>query len=407
MEYANISRTVTRLRDELNQIGLRNRFYFKKKKHTAGEILDHQRRVDRVQEIRIPLRSLQIVLALLLALASLSAFADQVRFKNGDQLTGEILKSDAKNLLINTKVAGQVIVSWPEIQELHSDLPLHIVLADGKELVGRMATRDGILEIAAANGVTVEAPKESVVALRNNAEQSAYEKSQHRSLLRSWNGGVDAGFELTRGNSKTRNFRFAFAAARKVSQQEMRVYAESLYSIDDVPGASPHVSANENRGGVRLDNDFASSRFFVFANTDFMTDALQDLNLRSVVGGGIGYHLIDRDNATLNLLGGANFTRENYSEVQRNLAAGQVGEELTLKLGKSTSLVQNLAFFPGLTRNDRGEYRSSFSLGTITKISKWLGWQNNFSDVYVTNPPAGKKQNELVFTSGLHIAFFH
>jgi putative salt-induced outer membrane protein len=338
------------------------------------------------------LRSLQIALPLLLAFASLSAFADQVRFKNGDQLTGEILKSDAKDLLINTKVAGQVTVSWPEIQELHSDLPLHIVLADGKELVGRMATRDGRLEIAVGEGVTVEAPKESVVA---------------RSLLRRWDGGVDTGFELTRGNSKTRNFRFAFAAARRVSHREMTVYAESLYSIDDVPGASPHVSANENRGGARFDYDFASSRFFMFANTDFMTDALQGLNLRSVVGGGIGYHLIDRDNATLNLLGGANFTRENYAEVQRNLAAGQVGEELTLKLGKSTSLLQNLAFFPGLTRNDRGEYRSSFSLGTITKISKWLGWQNNFSDVYVTNPPAGKKQNELVFTSGLHLAFVH
>jgi putative salt-induced outer membrane protein len=353
------------------------------------------------------LHSLQIALPLLLAFASLSAFADQVRFKNGDQLTGEILKSDAKDLLINTKVAGQVTVSWSEIQELHSDFPLHIVLADGKELVGRMATRDGRLEIAVGEGVNVEAPKESIVALRNNAEQSAYEKSQHPSLLRRWDGGVDAGFELTRGNSKTRNFRFAFAAARKVSHQEMSAYAESLYSIDDVPGASPHVSANENRGGARFDHDFASSRFFMFANTDFMTDALQDLNLRSVVGGGIGYHLLDRDNATLNLRGGANFTRENYAEVQRNLAAGQVAEELTLKWGKSTSLLQSLAFFPGLTGNDRGEYRSSFSLGTITKISKWLGWQNNFSDVYVTNPPAGKKQNELVFTSGLHLAFLH
>ena len=353
------------------------------------------------------MRSLHLALPLLLAFASLLALADQVRFKNGDQLTGEILKSDAKNLLISTKVAGQVSVSWPEIQELHSDLPLHIVLASGKELMGRMATRGGRLEIVVEEGVTVEAPMESVVALRNNAEQSAYEKSQRRSLLRHWEGGLDAGFELTRGNSKTKNFRLAFAATRKVSRQEMTVSAESLYSIDDVPGASPHVSANENRGGARFDHDFATSQFFIFANTDFMTDALQDLNLRSVVGGGMGYHFVDRDNVTLSLLSGANFTRENYVEVQRNLAAGQLGEELTLKLGKSTSLEQNLAFFPGLTRSDRGDYRGSFSLSTITKISKWLGWQNNFSDVYVTNPPAGKKQNELVFTSGLHLAFVH
>ena len=185
------------------------------------------------------MRSLQIALPLLLAFVNLWTFADQVRFKNGDQLTGEILKSDAKTLVINTKVAGQVTVSWPEVQELHSDLPLHIVLADGKELVGKMATRDGTLEIAMGEGATVEAPKESIVALRNDAEQSAYEKFQHRSLLHRWDGGVDAGFELSRGNSKTRNFRLAFAAAHKVSHQEMTVYAQSLYSIDDIPGASP------------------------------------------------------------------------------------------------------------------------------------------------------------------------
>lgn len=84
----------------------------------------------------------------------------------------------------------------------------------------------------------------------------------------------------------------------------------------------------------------------------------------------------------------------------------QVGEELTLKLGKSTALLQNLAFFPDLT--DRGgNYRTNFSLGTVTKITKWLGWQTNFSDTYVTNPPAGKKQNELVLTSGPRLAFAH
>jgi hypothetical protein len=34
-----------------------------------------------------------------------------------------------------------------------------------------------------------------------------------------------------------------------------------------------------------------------------------------------------------------------------------------------------------------------------------LGWQNQFGDIYVTNPPLGKKQNDIVFTTGLNIAF--
>jgi putative salt-induced outer membrane protein len=352
-----------------------------------------------------PLRSLLIALPLLLAFASSSVFGDQVDFKNGDRLTGAIMKSDAKSLLMATAIAGEVTVSWQEIRELHSDLPLHVVLADGKELVGRLATHEGKLEIATGAGNPVEVPKERVVALRNDAEQLTYEKSQHRSLLQGWNGGLDAGLELTRGNSKTRNFRFAFGAVRKVSREALTLYAESLYSTDDVAGARPHVTANVNRGGARFDHDFIS-RLFVFANTDFMSDGLQDLSLRSVVGGGIGYRIINRDNATLKVLGGANFTRENYVEVQRNLAAGQVGEELVLKLGKSTALLQNLAFFPDLTGSG-SNYRTNFSLSTVTKIAKWLGWQNNFSDIYVTNPPPGKKQNELVFTSGLRLAFAH
>jgi putative salt-induced outer membrane protein len=350
------------------------------------------------------MRSLGVALPLLLAFSSSSLFADQVAFKNGDRLTGAILKSNTMTLVIKTIVAGEVSVSWSEIQELHSDLPLHVELADRKMLVGKVTTHDGQLEVATSTGA-VETSKESVVALRGDAEQSAYERSQRGSLLYGWDGGVDAGLELTRGNSETRNFRLAFRAGRKTARNELTVYAQSIYSLDDLPNARPHITANENSGGARFAHDL-TERLFLFSNTDFMSDGLQDLNLRFVLGGGAGYHAIKRERTTLDFLGGMNFTHEDYVEIQRNLAAGQVGEEFKLKLGKNTSMIQNVAFFPNLTAG-AGNYRVDFNFGTITKIAKWLGWQNNFSDAYVTNPPAGKKQNELVFTSGLRLAFFH
>jgi len=43
----------------------------------------------------------------------------------------------------------------------------------------------------------------------------------------------------------------------------------------------------------------------------------------------------------------------------------------------------------------------------VTKINKWIGWQNVFGDVYVTNPPAGKKRNDIFLTTGLNIPFIH
>lgn len=152
------------------------------------------------------LHSLQAVIPIFLTFGSPLLFADQVAFKNGDRLTGTILKSDAKNLVIRAAVAGEITVQWQEIQEIRSDLPLRVELADGI-IVGRVTSRDGRLEIVSNAGIPVEAPKESVVALRNNEEQLAYEKIQHPSLLQGWDGGIDAGFELTQGNSETRNFR--------------------------------------------------------------------------------------------------------------------------------------------------------------------------------------------------------
>jgi hypothetical protein len=158
-----------------------------------------------------------LALVFFIAFVNPLLFGDQIAFKNGDRLTGAILKSDAKNVLIGTVVAGDVTVLWQEIQELHSDQILYVELADGRTIVGLVTTRQGELEIATKAGA-VEAPTENVVAMRNSMEQLAFEKSQRRDFLHGWEGGLDAGLELTRGNSDTRNFRFAFRSARKVGR---------------------------------------------------------------------------------------------------------------------------------------------------------------------------------------------
>lgn len=350
------------------------------------------------------MRSIRLVLFLLFAVGCSNLFADQVVLKNGDRLTGTIVKSDDKNLVIKTEFAGEVTVQWPAIQELKSEQQLHVRLANGKTVVGPVSTRDGKLEVATKASGTFEAPKETVVLMRNDAEQVAYEKEQHPGLLEGWNGGLDVGFGLTRGNSETKNLALAFKATRKGLHDKLNLYAGSIYSTNAAAGAVTSTTANANRGGVRYEHDI-TSHVFGFGNADFMTNALQDLNLRSVFGGGLGYHLIERESTTLDILGGANYTHESYVPFTRNFAAAQIGEELMHKLGKSTTLSQNLYFFPDLT--DTGEYRISFNFGTVTKFNKWLGWQNNFNDIFVTNPPPGKRQNDIVFTTGLNVAFTH
>ncbi len=348
---------------------------------------------------------LQVLAVTFIFLFPMALFADQIVLKNGDRLTGTIEKSDGKALMIKTEFAGEVTVQWPAVQEITSTQKLHVSLNNGQTVSGTVTTSDGNLAIATADAGTITEPKASVAKVFGEAEQAAYEKSQHPGLLEGWQGGANVGFGLTRGNSQTKNLAVAFTADRKGWRDKLSLYTNSIYATNDAPGATPSTTANAVQGGIRYDHDL-TPRIFAYVGADFQTDALQTLDLRSVFGGGLGWHAIKNDRTTLDLLGGINYTREKYSALpSRSFAAVSVGEELSHKLGMNTLLTEKLYFFPNL--NDTGEYRATFNFGTVTKISKWLGWQNAFGDIYVTNPPAGAKQNDILLTTGLNFSFAH
>ena len=335
----------------------------------------------------------------------MALFADQIVLTNGDRLTGVIETSDGKTLVIKTEFAGEVTVQWSAVQDITSSQNLHVVLNDGKTLAGKVTTSDGNLSVVTATGGPVTEPKASVSKLMGEAQQAAYEKTLHPGLLEGWQGGANVGFGLTRGNSETKNLALAFTADRKTLHDKLSLYTNSIYATNDAPGATPSTTANAVQGGARYDHDL-TPRLFGYVGADFQTDALQTLDLRSVFGGGLGWHAIKNDHTTLDFLAGPNYTREKYTALpSRNFAALSVGEELSHKLGMNTLLTEKLYIFPNL--NDTGEYRGTFNFGTVTKISKWLGWQNAFGDIYVTNPPAGAKQNDILLTTGLNFSFTH
>ena len=357
------------------------------------------------------MRKLRLWVALSVFTFCSALFADQVVLKNGDRLTGTITKSDDKTLLIKTEFAGDVTVQWPAVQEVTSTQPLHVALSNGKTVVGPVTTTDGSLAVVTPASGTVNVSKADVTALRSDAEQADYEKSLHPGLLQGWKGGANVGFAFTAGNSQTSNLALAFTADRKTTHDDVSLYANSVYSTNNAPGATPTTTANAIQAGARYSRNF-TSRLFGYGGADFQTDALQQLNLRSVLGGGLGFHAINSDKTTLDFLAGPNYTREDYVTVTNSFLAFSLGEELSHKFGASTIVTEKAYYYPNLTQNV-GQYRTAVNLGSVTKISKWLGWQNAFSDIYVTNPPiqpAGTpalKKNDIVLTTGLNVSFTH
>ena len=84
------------------------------------------------------------------------ALADQVVLKNGDRLTGAVVKSDGKELVIKTESAGEVTVQWSAIQELNSSEPLHVESKEGQKIQGTVKTEDGKIAVQTTDKGQVE-----------------------------------------------------------------------------------------------------------------------------------------------------------------------------------------------------------------------------------------------------------
>ncbi|HXM67187.1 MAG TPA: DUF481 domain-containing protein [Candidatus Acidoferrum sp.] len=362
------------------------------------------------------LRKRKLVALVLCLFIAPAVFADQIILKNGDRLTGKIVKSDGKTLVLHTEFAGDVTLDFKAITQISSEKVLRVNTSDKKTLVGPVTTSDGKVEVATKTAGTVDVPLGNIAEISDLAE---YEKLEHPGLLRGWNGGVNVGFSLARGNSETSNLALGINAVHPTLNDKTSIYLNSIDTKNDL--ATPSTVANLITAGIRYDHNI-NPRIFGFVGGDFMSNALQNLDLRGVYGGGLGYHAIKSENTILDFLAGLNYTHETYSNgpevvpvtvppvfvsygVTRRFAALTLGEELTHKFGKSTVITEKLYFFPDVSNT--GQYRATFDFGTVTKISKWLGWQNQFTDIYVSNPPLGTKTNDLILTTGLNFSFTH
>ncbi|MFZ0461307.1 MAG: DUF481 domain-containing protein [Candidatus Acidiferrales bacterium] len=353
---------------------------------------------------------------LMALLFSIPALADQITLKNGDHVTGTIVKSDAKALLIKTDYAGDVTLKWSEVSEIKSDQELYVGLTNNQIVAGIVSMSDGKIQIETKTEGTVTSGKDSVQYIRNDAEQAAalavFYRLQHPRLTDFWSGFLDAGLSGTRGNSDTTSLNFDGTAVRTTVADKITVDFNSILtkSANITPGVTT-TTAHSITGDLRGDFNLGP-RAFAFAQTQFQYDELEDLNLRNVLGGGVGVHVRKTANTVFDVYGGGAYDQAYYTSTLatttgQNITqkSGEInaGEDFAYKLSNRTSLAEQLDFWPNLS--DTGQYRVTFNGSAATKIKGWLDWQVSINDRYVSNPIPGIKTNDLVLMTGIRVTF--
>lgn len=296
---------------------------------------------------------MKYVAAFIMLIGSLGATsvlqADTVTMKNGDHLTGTVEASDGKELTLKTDYAGEIKLQWSAVTDLTSSEPIYVVTPDKKTVNGNVTVAGADLVVHTSASGDVHVPLSQTTIIRSADAEQSYEKSLHPGLIDVWTGNATVGFAFARGNSDTTNFTTGLNADRKTLSDEIKAYASSLYTTNGAPtaGGPTGVTADAILAGVRYNRNI-TPRLFAFGSGDFTHDALQDLNLRSIYSGGLGWHAINNPATAFDVYGGINYTRESYSggtvNVGRNLPGITAGEDFMHKFGSSTTLTEQFDF---------------------------------------------------------------
>jgi putative salt-induced outer membrane protein len=220
-----------------------------------------------------------------------------------------------------------------------------------------------------------------------------------------WRGNLGGSLSMTSGNSKSTNLAVGTDAVSADAMGKTSLYLNALRASSEANGVNS-TTANLLRGGGRYEYNL-SPQTYGFGSLDLERDPIQALKLRSALGAGLGYHVINTADTLFDVFGGIGYKIERFdlpAPADSNNATELIlGEESNHKLSDTSSFKQRLTLYPNL--KDSGEYRAVFDAGFTTAIAG--GWNLNvgLSDRYNSQAPAGAKKNDLLFTTGVSAKF--
>jgi putative salt-induced outer membrane protein YdiY len=305
---------------------------------------------------------------------------------------------------MKSDLIGTLTIPWDQVASLQTSSPVTVVLPDGRSVQGTVQTQNGRLQL---QGTPQQAPIGEVVAIRSPEEQRAYERRLHPGWTELWAGNANIGFAGTTGNASTRTFTATAAAARVTANDKTSVYFSTINSSAVFSGVNAST-ARAVRGGWAYNHDITSKLFLNVFN-DYEYDRFQNLDLRAVFGGGLGYHAWKTERGALDLLAGADYSHSNFAALPptpaftRNSAEIYWGDDFTYAMSSATSLTQSFRMFNNLSQT--GEYRINFDLSANTRLTRWLVWNFGLSNRYLSDPVPGRKTNDFLYTTGIGVAF--
>lgn len=314
---------------------------------------------------------------------------DVVHFNNGDRLTGEIKGLEKGKLELSTSTAGTVNIEWDKVARIETGQYLDVETSSGAHHHGQVP------QAQQAGSIRLQIDGEAAAEPLAMNDIVRFAPIERGSVLKRLDGYLSVGFNYTKADNQT-EFDFSGGVS---SRDEFREW-----SLDGQMTLNAQSTA---RTTSMYDLSLANKRFMQDRWFGQFFGALQGneelgLNIREIVGAGIGRYLAQDMHHEWYLVAGLAYDREDFeSQPIQNSLEGVLSTQYSFFQYDTPkrSIDIGLSVFPSLTES--GRVRAEADIGWKIELVEDFFFDMSFYGSYDSkaDPEAGSNSDYGMVTS--------
>ena len=344
---------------------------------------------------------------------------DTIVFGNGERLTGDLVKADAKGVTFKSTEAGEIKVTWDKVRELDSTKPFAVITkneklrrknASARVARGAIAVDGGSVSVGAAPASrTVAIPEIDQIV-----DDAAFDRAVNHApgLLGGWTGAVSIGASFVRATQDSTTFTGAVNLVRAVPQVDwLPARNRTLVDYSQAYGSTsqpqnPTIKTNIFHAGAERD-EYVNQRLYVFGTLAFDHNFSQGLDLQQQYGGGLGYTVLKSAVQELDAKADVHYEEQQFFSPASslNLFGSTFAETYLRTLPRAIVFTEFGSISPAW--NDTHAYSARLGANLVFPVYRGFAFNGGATDDYLNNAQAGFKKNSTTFTTGVTYTFQH
>jgi len=337
------------------------------------------------------LRILKIKTLFIGILTALSVFyqlaeADEIRMKNGDRITGKVVSAKEGKLTLETSYAGKIDIAMDKIKSIETESTLTLRLQEDETVLqGKLVTEDGKLRLLPCN----------------EADATCIPWKRVRSINvpdTLWNGSLCLGGTHQAGNTERLSVSFGAEATRRSLKGRFSLSFLYNYAEED------NELTTRNTYGTLKDDYFFTDKFYGLLSIEALQDKFKDLNLRTVVGPGLGYQVWEDDAKSLLFEAGVAYYSEDRIDAEDDeWLTARLATNISYKLAPWITVSDSFIWYPQL--ETFGEYTLRNEAAMVTSL--YGSWSLRLANLWErdSNPGEDVKYDDIKSTLSLQYSF--